>query len=154
MGSLGESIHLVTNQNADSKFFLQTSTASTSTVETPLNKSSTTSAPLRFNNTEQTPAPLDSRPLDYSIPAHEQDHDPGRDGEDVVNLLNQPGLPGGEPEAMPMGADTAGDDIGTLSRPCPSAPPEGPFYADLRPAVSQNTALSEMLYGSNGAISI
>jgi len=91
--------------------------------------------------------------LDYHIPTSEQDHDPNRDGQDVVNLLSEPGLPGGESQ-MPVGAD-AGDDIGTLSRsrPCPSAPhEEGPFYADLRP--NQNGSLSEMLYGSDGVLSV
>jgi hypothetical protein len=37
--------------------------------------------------------PVDTRPPDYGIPAHEQDHDMGRidprDGQEVVDLLNQ-----------------------------------------------------------------
>ncbi|KAM0722876.1 hypothetical protein Q7P37_001074 [Cladosporium fusiforme] len=63
-----------------------TTTASTSTADLPLN---TTSAP-RFNNSEQIPR------SEQDLDAHRY-ADPGTDGSDVVNLLSEPGLPGGEP---------------------------------------------------------
>lgn len=88
-----------------------TNTASTSTADLPLNS---VSAP-RFNNSEQ-------------IPRHEQDLDANRhrrlslgldsgawaepvnpaDGSDVVNLLSQPGLPGGEP-STPLSLESESD---------------------------------------------
>ncbi|OQO12262.1 hypothetical protein B0A48_02903 [Cryoendolithus antarcticus] len=68
----------------------------------------------RFDNTEQTPALLDSRPPDYGIPLQEQDADLGAfnpaDGQDVAALLSEPGLPGGEPDPNPVGSGV-GEDL-------------------------------------------
>jgi hypothetical protein len=95
----------------------QTTTASTSTADLPLNSTS-----ARVNTTQQ-------------IPRHEQDLDANRhqpiaeDGADVVNLLSQPGLPGGEPSTP-------------LSLEPESAAPAPP------------TSLPAMLYGPNSALSV
>lgn len=108
---------------------------------------------MRFNNSEQTPQPLqntqppiDVAPLDYqSIPPHEQDHDLGRnidpnDGRDVVDLLNQPDLP--ENNDMPT------HDIGTSASPMASNYfPEGVYYGDLR-----QRGWSEMKTDRDGAL--
>jgi hypothetical protein len=115
----------------------QTTSASTSTADLPLNSTS-----ARYNNAQQ-------------IPRHEQDLDANRyqplaeDGSDVVNLLSEPGLPGGEPstplslapEPDRSGLDF-GDDMGTSSL-FPSAAP-----------LSAPTSLSAMLYGPNSALSV
>ena len=113
----------------------QTTSASTSTADLPLNSTSSRTA-----NSER-------------IPLHEQDLDANRhqlpveDGADVVDLLSQPGLPGGspsEPLNMAPEADSSNlnfaDDTGTsfLSLPPKSAP----------------TSLSAMLYGPNSALSV
>jgi len=114
----------------------QTKTASTSTADHPLNSASA----LRFNNSEQ-------------IPRHEQDLDANRhqpfaeDGSDVVNLLSQPGLPGGEPStplSLEPESDASnlnfGDDMGmSNSPPLPQFEP---------------TSLPHMLYGPNSALSV
>ena len=120
----------------------QTTTASTSTADLPLNSTS-----ARFNTAQQ-------------IPRHEQDLDANRnqpiaeDGADVVNLLSQPGLPGGEPSTpLSLAPEPEStnlnftDDVGTSpplsSRAQPtSAPPAPP------------TSLSAMLYGPNSALSV
>lgn len=98
-----------------------------------LNDTSIDTVP-RFDNSEQTPSPLpsylldrdtpvDTRPPEYGIPAYEQDHDAGRvdprDGQDVVDLLNQRG-------------GTSADDIGTSASTSQPSFPKGVFYGDLR----------------------
>jgi hypothetical protein len=84
-----------------------------------------------FNNSEQTPRPVDTRPYDYqsqTIPPQEQDHDSGRhinplDGQEVVDLLNQPDT----------NEDSRTPDIGTSSpSTAASSFPNGVFYGDLR----------------------
>jgi len=129
----------------------QTNTASTSTADLPLNSAS---AP-RFNNSEQ-------------IPRHEQDLDANRhrrlslgldsgawaepivpeDGSEVVNLLSQPGLPGGEPStplSLEPESDASnlnfGDDMGMSSSPS-------------LPQFEPPTSLPNMLYGPNSALSV
>jgi hypothetical protein len=53
--------------------------------------------PVYYSGSQAHPlqAPVDTRPHDYGIPNHEQDHDAGRinpnDGQEVVDLLNQRG---------------------------------------------------------------
>jgi hypothetical protein len=122
----------------------QTNTASTSTADLPLNS---VSAP-RFNNSEQ-------------IPRHEQDLDANRhrrlslgldsgapeDGSEVVNLLSEPGLPGGEPStplSLEPESDASnlnfGDDMGMSNS---SALPQ-----------FEPTSLPHMLYGPNSALSV
>ncbi|KAK6443372.1 hypothetical protein LTR95_000198 [Oleoguttula sp. CCFEE 5521] len=90
----------------------------------------------RFDNTEQTPALLDSRPPDYGIPLQEQDADLGAfnpaDGQDVAALLSEPGLPGGEPDPTPVGSGV-GEDLDIAEQ-------------------SQNTSISDMLYGSRSPL--
>lgn len=76
------------------------------------------------------------------IPPHEQDHDSGRfdqrDGQAVVDLLNQP--------------DAGVDDIGTFAavENAPSARdlPQGVFYGDLRPR--EGAWPVEVAYGVDG----
>ncbi|KAK4547310.1 hypothetical protein LTR36_000965 [Oleoguttula mirabilis] len=133
----------------------ETATAETQTLTTDA------SMPL-FDNTEQRPSPLaagaatrpfaagvlDTRPPDYGIPEHEQDHDLGRvnvqDGQEVVDLLNEPDAEV-EVEAEP---DAVGEDIGTL--------PEGALFDDddgaSREAQGQNVSISDMLYGHDGTL--
>lgn len=119
----------------------QTTTASTSTADLPLNSTSTRS---------------------NTIPRHEQDLDSNRhqplpsDGADVVNLLSQPGLPGGEPSTPPSLAPETDssdlnftDDVGMSSPPLFSTVP--PHFAPSRPAP---TSLPAMLYGPNSALSV
>ncbi|OQO05049.1 hypothetical protein B0A48_08069 [Cryoendolithus antarcticus] len=68
----------------------------------------------RFDNTEQIPALLDSRPPQYGMPLEGQDADLGAfnptDGQDVATLLSEPGLPGGEPDPNPIGLGV-GEDL-------------------------------------------
>jgi hypothetical protein len=119
----------------------QTTTASTSTADLPLNSTST-----RFNTTQQ-------------IPHHEQDLDANRhqpipeDGADVVNLLSEPGLPGGEPStplSLAPEPDSSNlnftDDVGTSPPFLPLAQPPSSAPAP--------TSLSTMLYGPNSALSV
>jgi len=110
-----------------------------------------------FDNSEQRPSPLDgvpqpqdrngpvdSRPPEYSIPAHEQDHDLGRveprDGQEVVDLLNRPGL-------------WAGDDIGTFLMSPPDDFQPRKLYARSESQERRGANLSEMLYGADGTLS-
>lgn len=82
---------------------------------------------------------MDSRPPDYGIPAHEQDHDSFRheDGQEVVDLLNQPDVDvGDDADAM-----VEHEDIGTLL-------PE----TDAAFLFGQNMSVSEMLYGHDGTL--
>ncbi|KAK3708917.1 hypothetical protein LTR37_011247 [Vermiconidia calcicola] len=87
-----------------------------------------------FDNSEQTPRPavVDGTPLDYGriIPPHEQDHDHGRinpqDGQEVVDLLNQPVGSGAHPDDIGTSVDTL-----PASHPSNQFPP-GVFYGDLR----------------------
>jgi len=122
----------------------QTTTASTSTADLPLNSTS-----ARTNTTEQ-------------IPRHEQDLDANRhqpipeDGADVVNLLSQPGLPGGEPsEPISLAPESESsnlsftDDVGTSPPLHPLAQPKSAPAPALAP-----TSLSAMLYGPNSALSV
>nr|OQO20402.1 hypothetical protein B0A51_10492 [Rachicladosporium sp. CCFEE 5018] len=104
----------------------------------------------RFDNTEQIPALLDSRPPQYGMPLEGQDADLGAfsltDGQDVAALLSEPGLPGGEPDPNPIGSGV-GEDLGTWNLPCPSAG----LVVDAAEQ-SQNTSISDMLYGSRGPL--
>lgn len=114
----------------------QTTSASTSTADLPLNSTS-----ARFNAQQ--------------IPRNEQDLDANRhqpmaeDGSDVVNLLSEPGLPGGEPStplSLAPESDSSNmnfsDDMGTSSLSSLAPPPSAP------------TSLSAMLYGPNSALSV
>jgi hypothetical protein len=115
----------------------QTTTASTSTADLPLNSTS-----ARINTAQQ-------------IPRHEQDLDANRhqpiaeDGADVVNLLSQPGLPGGEP-STPLSLEPDSepsnlnftDDVGT-----------SPFSSLAQPQPAP-TSLPAMLYGPNSVLSV
>lgn len=86
---------------------------------------------------------VDTRPPEpeYGIPEYEQDHDAGRlmqpsDGQEVVNLLSQPGaleeVNASEPE---------------------DAQPE-PLTDDMGESIqSQNPSIVDMLYGNGGALS-
>lgn len=110
-----------------------------------------TTKSVHFDNSEQTPQPvqaasqpINAAPYDYgqTIPPHEQDHDAHRhidprDGQEVVDLLNQP--------------DDGGDqtrDIGTSNTSSAHASfPAGIFYGDLR-----QRGWSEMKTDSRGAL--
>ena len=106
----------------------------------------------------------DIRPPDYSVPVSQQDADLGRlapheslldsDGQEVVDLLNQPGQDVFEPPEQEEEPTVAReDDIGT-SNP--------PYYGDLRPSASSSTLatlgdwrhgdVSAMLYGPGGTL--
>ncbi|USW47520.1 hypothetical protein Slin15195_G008390 [Septoria linicola] len=80
---------------------------SAQTADTTLNASSTSTERLYHGDPQLAPLPVDTRPPDYGIPLTEQDHDAGRvdprDGQDVVNLLNQAG--------------PVTDDMGTFDSP-------------------------------------
>ena len=83
-------------------------------------------------------ATVDTRPPDYGIPTHEQDHDLGRvqpeDGQAVVDLLSRP-------------SGALEKDEGT-SRALDSVP-----VVLREPAWrAQNSSLSEMLYGADGTL--
>lgn len=120
----------------------QTTTASTSTADLPLNSTS-----ARVNTAQQ-------------IPRHEQDLDANRhqpiaeDGADVVNLLSQPGLPGGEP-STPLSLEPESnssnlnftDDVGT-------SPPFSSLAQPQSAAPAPPTSLPAMLYGPNSALSV
>ena len=94
----------------------------------------------QFDNSEQTPYPLDTarrvdiRPYDHGIPLQEQDLDTGRvdprDGQDVVDELDRRG--------------PSPDDIGTSA----SDLPEGVFYGDLRPRSRDMRAAAQL--GASG----
>ena len=120
----------------------QTTTASTSTADLPLNSTS-----AHVNTAQQ-------------IPRHEQDLDANRhqpiaeDGADVVNLLSQPGLPGGEPSTpLSLAPESEAsnlnftDDVGT-------SPPFSSLAQPLSAPASAPTSLSAMLYGPNSALSV
>ncbi|KXT09392.1 hypothetical protein AC579_4897 [Pseudocercospora musae] len=73
-------------------------TERSSSTDTTLNASSTITSPserVYYGKPQPTPLPLDTRPPDYGIPYGEQDHDMGRidprDGQEVVDLLNERG---------------------------------------------------------------
>ena len=120
----------------------QTTTASTSTADLPLNSTS-----ARVDTAQQ-------------IPRHEQDLDANRhqpiaeDGADVVDLLSQPGLPGGEP-STPLSLEPESsssnlnftDDVGTSSFSSLAQPQSAP-------APAPPTSLPAMLYGPNSALSV
>jgi len=120
----------------------QTTTASTSTADLPLNSTS-----ARVNTAQQ-------------IPRHEQDLDANRhqpiaeDGADVVNLLSQPGLPGGEPStpiSLEPESDSSNlnftDDVGT-------SPPISSLAQPTSASPAPPTSLPAMLYGPNSALSV
>ncbi|GAB7363865.1 hypothetical protein MBLNU230_g4429t1 [Neophaeotheca triangularis] len=111
-----------------------------------LNASAGIDAPY-FDNSEQLPAPLrpfspmaslhTQRNPENVIPRHEQDHDAGRidprDGQDVVDLLNQPS------------DSEAGNDIGT-SENAPREAVSHPRWWE------PETTLPDMLYGPDGTL--
>ena len=105
--------------------------------------------PQGFDNSEQTPqlkAPLHSLRHDEKreniIPPHEQDHDAGRfvdprDGQAVVDLLNQP-----------PGDQASPDDIGTsATSQSVHEFPRGVFYGDLRQRAREPASEAENRYG-------
>ena len=109
-----------------------------------------TTKSVHFDNSEQTPQPLQQpinvAPLDYghTIPPSEQDHDAMRhinpcDGQEVVDLLNQPAN-----EESVESSDAAHHDIGTSAQ---NSLPAGIFYADLR-----QPEWSEMKTDGRGAL--
>ena len=115
----------------------QTTTASTSTADLPLNSTS-----ARVGTAQQ-------------IPRHEQDLDANRhqpiaeDGADVVDLLSKPGLPGGEPGEPESDSSNLNftDDVGT-------SPFSSLAQPQSAPAPAPPTSLSAMLYGPNSALSV
>ncbi|KAK5120984.1 hypothetical protein LTR85_005768 [Meristemomyces frigidus] len=129
------------------------------TAETQQTLTDASSMPV-FDNTEQRPSPLagaatrpfgasvvDTRPPDYGIiPEHEQDRDMGRvnmqDGQEVVDLLNQPDALDAEADAD---EEAVGEDLGTF--------PESALFDDAGDVQGgQNVSVSDMLYGHDGTL--
>ncbi|KAK5168031.1 uncharacterized protein LTR77_006598 [Saxophila tyrrhenica] len=89
---------------------------------------------VHFDNSEQTPhiQSVNAAPYDYgqTIPPHEQDHDSHRypidlrDGQEVVDLLNQPSANDGGNSTNDIGTSTASSAHDSF--------PAGIFYGDLR----------------------
>lgn len=100
-----------------------------------------------FNNSEQRPAPLggaavsrapavvDTRPFDHGLPL-DSNLIRAEDGQDVVDLLSQPGALSGNGEDIGMYDASTVDFVGDVSAS----------------GGGESGSLSEMLYGADGTL--